>query len=84
MHTLLPSFAFVLFMLGNVVAASAQGNSVLPAVPTPTDVKPGSITCEDVSHIIGSLRRMSSWPQVMHFDMCPYLQSALHNCRERR
>ena len=27
--------------------ARAQGGSVLPPVPTPTDVKPGSLTCDE-------------------------------------
>ena len=34
-------------VLPYIVALSAQGGSVLPPVPTPTDVKPGSITCDE-------------------------------------
>ena len=40
-------FALAVFLL-ITVAASAQQNQ--PPVPTPTDVKPGSITCEDVPY----------------------------------
>lgn len=47
MHTLLRSLALVLFVLVSAVTASAQRAPVLPPVPTPTDVKPGSINCED-------------------------------------
>jgi len=47
MPTTLRSLAVVLFVLGTVVTASAQGAPVLPPVPTPTDVKAGSINCED-------------------------------------
>ena len=34
-------------MLSFPVFASAQGRNILPPVPTPTDVKPGSITCDE-------------------------------------
>ena len=75
MHTLLPSFAFVLFMLGNVVAASAQGNSVLPAVPTPTDVKPGSINCDECPYPYPSryldLRVYSQDVRISYMDVAP-------------
>ena len=75
MHTLLPSFAFVLFVLGNVVAASAQGNSVLPAVPTPTDVKPGSINCDECPYPYPSryldLRVYSQDVRISYMDVAP-------------
>lgn len=38
------TFSFLLFQ---AAAAAAQGRSVLPPVPTPTDIKPGSITCDE-------------------------------------
>ncbi len=47
MHTHLRSLAFSLLFLSLASAASAQGRSILPPVPTPTDVKPGSITCDE-------------------------------------
>ncbi len=47
MHTSLRSFAIVLLVLGTALTAAAQGAPVLPPVPTPTDVKPGGINCED-------------------------------------
>ena len=43
LRTLTASFALVAF----ATAAAAQGRAVLPPVPTPTDVKPGSITCDE-------------------------------------
>ena len=36
-----------LLLLGAATAADAQGRNILPPVPTPTDVKPGSITCDE-------------------------------------
>lgn len=47
MHTHFRSLAFALLILPAASAASAQGRSILPPVPTPTDVKPGSITCDE-------------------------------------
>ncbi len=38
---------FSLLILGAATLASAQGAPVLPPVPTPTDVKPGSLTCDE-------------------------------------
>jgi pimeloyl-ACP methyl ester carboxylesterase len=35
------------FLLLQAAAAAAQGGSVLPPFPTPTDIKPGSITCDE-------------------------------------
>ena len=37
----------VTVLLGVATAALAQGRAVLPPVPTPTDVKPGSLTCDE-------------------------------------
>ena len=34
-------------LLVGVASAAAQGRSILPPVATPTDVKPGSITCDE-------------------------------------
>jgi pimeloyl-ACP methyl ester carboxylesterase len=36
-----------LLLLSCQTFASAQGRNILPPVPTPTDVKPGSITCDE-------------------------------------
>lgn len=47
MLTTFRSLAFSVMLFGTVASASAQGKPVLPPVPTPTDVKPGSINCED-------------------------------------
>jgi pimeloyl-ACP methyl ester carboxylesterase len=47
MPTPLRSFTLLLVLLGAAAPAAAQGRAVLPPVPTPTDVKPGSITCEE-------------------------------------
>ncbi len=47
MHTHLRSLALSFLLLGAAASVSAQGRSVLPPAPTPTDVKPGSITCDE-------------------------------------
>ena len=47
MHT---RFVAILFGLSLVLCAArvaAQGSSILPPVPTPADIKPGSITCDE-------------------------------------
>jgi len=48
MHTHLRSLSLSLLLVGAAASAHAQGGrSILPAEPTPTDVKPGSITCDE-------------------------------------
>jgi pimeloyl-ACP methyl ester carboxylesterase len=47
MHTHLRSLTFSLLLLGAATSVAAQGRAVLPPVPTPTEVKPGSITCDE-------------------------------------
>ena len=41
------SLCLSLLLLGAAAIAGAQGRSILPPVPTPTDVKPGSVTCDE-------------------------------------
>ena len=47
MRTLLRPIVFSFLLLGAAVPVFAQGRAILPPVPTPTDVKPGSITCDE-------------------------------------
>lgn len=47
MSSPLRSLTFSLLLLGTATAVAAQGRAILPPVPTPTDVKPGSITCDE-------------------------------------
>lgn len=47
MLTTFRSLAFSVVLFGTAVSVSAQGGPVLPPVPTPTDVKAGSITCDE-------------------------------------
>ena len=47
MHTILRSSVFSLLLLAAAAPVAAQGRAVLPPVPTPTNVKPGSITCDE-------------------------------------
>jgi len=39
-----------LLVLGAAVGAGAQGRDILPPAPTPTDVEPGSITCDECAY----------------------------------
>src|SRR5215207_10453872 len=47
MFTRVGSLSLALLLLCSSAPLSAQGGGVLPAAPTPTDVKPGSITCDE-------------------------------------
>ena len=47
MPTYLRSLTLSVSLLAVAASATAQGRSVLPPVPTPTDVRPGSITCDE-------------------------------------
>ena len=38
---------FALLLLQSPARLGAQDRSVLPPVPSPTDIKPGSITCDE-------------------------------------
>lgn len=43
----LRTFCLSLLVLGAAASARAQGPDILPPVQTPTDVRPGSITCDE-------------------------------------
>jgi pimeloyl-ACP methyl ester carboxylesterase len=47
MRKQLQPLALLLASLSIASIAAAQGRSILPPVPTPTDIKPGSITCDE-------------------------------------
>ncbi len=47
MHMSLRSVALSICLIGAAATARAQERNVLPAVASPTDVKPGSITCDE-------------------------------------
>ncbi len=47
MHATFRSLSLSLVFLGFAASASTQTRAVLPPVPTPTDVKPGSISCDE-------------------------------------
>ena len=49
LHLIMKRLSLLLLLLGSMALASASAQS-RPAAPTPTDVKPGSITCEDVPY----------------------------------
>ena len=47
MYTRLASFTLALWVIESAARLAAQEGSVLPPAPTLTDVKPGSITCDE-------------------------------------
>jgi pimeloyl-ACP methyl ester carboxylesterase len=47
MHTPFRTLSMMLLFALCAAPVAAQGRAVLPPVPTPTDVKPGSITCDE-------------------------------------
>jgi len=47
MHTRFGALILALSLIQVAVPLAAQESTVLPPVPTPTDVKPGSITCDE-------------------------------------
>ena len=47
MPTHLRTLTLSLSLLATAASVAAQGRNVLPVAPTPTDVKPGSITCDE-------------------------------------
>ena len=47
MNTRFGSLILALLLIHSAARLAAQEGSVLPPVPTPTDVKPGSITCDE-------------------------------------
>lgn len=55
--------------------ASAQGKAILPPVPTPTDIKPGSITCDECPYPYPSsyldIRVYSQDVRISYMDVAP-------------
>jgi pimeloyl-ACP methyl ester carboxylesterase len=47
MHTRLVAILLGLSLMFSAARSSAQERSILPRVPTPIDIKPGSITCDE-------------------------------------
>ena len=47
MYTRFTSFTLALAIILSAARLAAQEGSILPPAPTPTDVKPGSITCDE-------------------------------------
>jgi pimeloyl-ACP methyl ester carboxylesterase len=47
MHIRLVAILLGLSLIPGIARSSAQGTSILPPVPTPTDIRPGSITCDE-------------------------------------
>jgi pimeloyl-ACP methyl ester carboxylesterase len=62
-------------LLAPAVRLAAQGGAVLPPVPTPTDIKPGSITCDECPYPYPSkyldIRVYSQDVRISYMDVAP-------------
>jgi pimeloyl-ACP methyl ester carboxylesterase len=75
MRTCFGSLTFALLLIQSAVQLAAQGASVLPPVPTPTDIKPGSITCDECPYPYPSkyldIRVYSQDVRIAYMDVAP-------------
>jgi pimeloyl-ACP methyl ester carboxylesterase len=74
------TLAVMLLLLSSASPLAAQGRSVLPQAPTPTDVKPGSITCDECPYPYPSryldIRVYSQDVRISYMDVSP---KGMHN-----
>ena len=74
MHTRFGSLVFVLLLTLSGAGLTSQG-SALPPVPTPADVKPGSITCDECPYPYPSkyldIRVYSQDVRIAYMDVAP-------------
>ncbi len=75
MPLIVRTFAFFLVLPFVASLAAAQARAVLPPVPTPTDVKPGGINCEDCPYPYPSnyfgIRVYSQDVRISYMDVAP-------------
>ena len=75
MHTRFPSLTLALLLIHGAARLAAQEGSVLPPAPTPTDVKPGSITCDECPYPYPSkyldIRVYSQDVRISYMDVAP-------------
>src|SRR5688572_1483972 len=75
MHRRFSSFILALFLIHSAAQLAAQEGSILPPAPTPGDVKPGSITCDECPYPYPSkyldLRVYSQDVRMSYMDVAP-------------
>src|SRR4029077_15735745 len=75
MYTRFASLTLALSIVLSAAPLAAQGGSVLPPAPTPTDVKPGSITCDECPYPYPSkyldIRVYSQDVRIAYMDVAP-------------
>jgi pimeloyl-ACP methyl ester carboxylesterase len=75
MYRSLGSFILTLLLIHSAAGLAAQERSILPPAPTPTDVKPGSITCDECPYPYPSkyldLRVYSQDVRMAYMDVAP-------------
>ena len=69
------SFILTLLLIHSAARLAAQEGSILPPAPTPTDVKPGSITCDECPYPYPSkyldIRVYSQDVRIAYMDVAP-------------
>jgi len=75
MHTRFLSITLVLALVPGAARLAAQESSILPPAPTPTDIKPGSITCDECPYPYPSkyldIRVYSQDVRIAYMDVAP-------------
>ena len=75
MHTRFGSLILALLLIHAAARLAAQEGSILPPAPTPTDVKPGSITCDECPYPYPSkyldIRVYSQDVRIAYMDVAP-------------
>ena len=75
MHTRFLSITLVLALVPGAARLAAQEGSILPPAPTPTDIKPGSITCDECPYPYPSkyldIRVYSQDVRIAYMDVAP-------------
>jgi pimeloyl-ACP methyl ester carboxylesterase len=75
MHTRFGSIILAVLLIHSVARLAAQEGRILPPVPTPPDVKPGSITCDECPYPYSSkyldLRVYSQDVRIAYMDVAP-------------
>jgi pimeloyl-ACP methyl ester carboxylesterase len=75
MHRRFGSVILPVLLIHLAARLAAQGGGILPPAPTPTDVKPGSITCDDCPYPYPSkyldLRVYSQDVRIAYMDVAP-------------
>ena len=75
MHRRFGSLILAVLLIHSTVRLAAQAGGILPPAPTPTDIKPGSITCDECPYPYPSkyldLRVYTQDVRIAYMDVAP-------------